>query len=128
MKLGAKNYTTYSRALSWEDTRAPEAGVRVEFAPPPICFNVAVQQPGSSNPSSLFRRRSEGVMRICRASLIFNSLVHLAWSRMVVSSHLMACWVFQECSATADASVSAFLCASLCSFSLVSSLRMVSPM
>ena len=100
----------------------------MESAPPPICFIVAVQQPGSSNPSSLLKRWSEGVMRICRASLIFSSLVLLAWSMMVVSPHLMTCWVFQECSATADVSVSAFLCASLCSFSLVSSLRVVSPM
>ena len=58
-----------------EDRHVLEVGPEVEFSPLPICLIVIVQQPSSSSPSSWLRRWFEGVMRICRASLIFSSLI-----------------------------------------------------
>ena len=96
----------------YEDTLVPEVGSGVKSGLPPICIILTIQQSGSSSPSFRLRCWCKGVMRICRASIIFSSLVLLAWS-MMVSPHWMACWVFQECSATADVFVSALLWVSL---------------
>ena len=59
-RVKCENYTTCSHAPSWEDTHVLEVGVWVESAPPLICFIVAVQQPSSSNSSSLFEAPDRG--------------------------------------------------------------------
>ena len=68
---------------------------------------------------------------IWNASLIFLSLVCLAWSRMVTSDHLISCGssllLSSTCSATADFSGWSNRIASLCSLQRTWSARMVSP-
>ena len=58
-----------------EDRHVLEVGPEVEFGPPPICLIVVVQQHSSSSPLSRLRRWFAGVMRICRASFVFSSLI-----------------------------------------------------
>ena len=71
----------------------PRSGApEMESGPPhlPHCHRPEL---GSSSPLSLLRWWCEGV---CRASFIFSSLVLLAWSRIVVLPHWMACRVFSR--------------------------------
>ena len=94
---------------------------------PPCLLITAVQQPGTSSPPSRLKRSSEGVIWMCRASFT-NSSCPLLWSSTVVSSQWIEWWFSHTCSATVDFSIIPLSQASRCSFSLVSSLRLVSPM
>ena len=92
---------------------------------PPCLLITAVQQPGSSSPPSRLKRSSEGVIWMCRASFT-NSSCPLPWSsticgllpvdRMVILPRMLRySWRLHHPPLA-------------CSFSLVSSLRLVSPM
>ena len=94
---------------------------------PPCLLITAVQQPGTSSPPSRLKHSSTGLIRMCRASFT-NSSCPLPWSSMVVSSQWIRWWFSHACSATADFSIIPLSQASRCSFNLVSSLRLVSPM
>ena len=77
--------------------------------------------------ASQLKSSSEGVICMCRASFT-NSSCPLPWSSTVVSSQWIRWWFSHTCSTTADFSVIPLSQASWCSFSLVSSLRLVSLM
>ena len=94
---------------------------------PPCLLITAVQQPGTSSPPSRLKRSSTGVIWMCKASFTNNSCP-LPWSNTVVSSQWIGWWCSHACSATAEFSIIPLSQASRCSFSLVSSLRLVSPM
>ena len=51
-----------------------------------VCI-VATQHPGSSSPTSLFKRWSSDVVWMCSASFNISSFLLLAWSTMAVSFH-----------------------------------------
>ena len=83
-----------------------------------------VQQPGTASPPSRLKSSSTGVIWMCKASFTNNSCP-LPWSSTVVSSQWIGWRCSHACSATADFSIIPLLQASRCSFSLVSSLRLV---
>ena len=81
----------------------PAAHVRLVL--PSCLLKAATQHPGSSSPVSLLRHSPSGVVLKWMASLSNSSPGCLAMSTTVVSSHLMACWSFHACSATATSPV-----------------------
>ena len=87
-----------------------------------------VQQPRISSPFSLLKCSSAGVIWTYRASFSSSSPCPLALPSADVSSQLMGWWLSHACSATADFSIIPLSQASQCSFSLVFSLCLVSPM
>ena len=94
---------------------------------PPCFFITVVQQPGTSSPSFQLKGSSEGVIWMCRTSFA-NSSCPPPRSSTVLSSQLIGWWFSYACSATADFTTILLSQASRCSFSLVSSLYLVSPM
>ncbi len=87
------------------------------------------QHPGSSKPLSLLNLVLSGVICMCRASLIFNSRFLLALSTNSYLFPLLMRWCCcQTCSAMTETFSSPLLQASWCSFTLCSSLLVVSPM
>ena len=103
-----KNIAIYSHALLIHIIQGQRS---VRIAPPSLCLLItAVQEPGTSSPPSRLKHSSEGVIWMCRTSFT------IGW------------WFFHACSATADFSTIPLSQASRCSFCLVSSLRLVSPM
>ena len=105
-----------------------ERGQCFEVTPPLSAFNVAIQHPGTSKPSSRLKRPPAIVIWICNASFSSSSLNPLARSITFIPFQSMECWLFHTCSAIVDLTVSPLLQASQCSLTLVSSLRLVSPM
>ena len=98
------------------------------LAPPLNFLYVAIQQSGSSKPLSRLKRSLSGFVRMFSDSFMTSSMVRLARCRTFVASQRMGWSFVHACSAIADLSVRPFLHASRCSFSLVPSLRLVSPM
>ena len=91
------------------------------------CFlKAAIQHPGISSPVSLLRHSSAGVMWMWRTSIFGSSPGCLALSTTVATSQLIEWWSFQACCTIADFSSIPLWHAFQYSFSLVSSLLLVS--
>ena len=118
----ARNQTVSNKKRNWlSQTRAwPRSVV-------PCLLSVVSQQPGTSSPMSQLRSSSVDVW-IWRAFFSWSSLDLPARSITLVSCHLMGWWCSQACSATVDFSSIPLQQASWCSFILVSSFLVVSPM
>ena len=71
-----------------------------------VPFKAATQHPGSSSPPSLLRWGC--CSRMCIASFSNSSLLVLAWSITVASSHLIGWWFSHACSARANFSSAPF--------------------
>ena len=98
------------------------------LAPPFSFLYVAIQQSGSSYPLSRLKHVCSGVVRMLSASFMTSSMFLLARCRMFVPAQLIW-WSFAcACSAIADLSMRLMTHASLCSFNLFSSLRLLSHM
>ena len=118
------NIAIYSHALPRIHVIGGQRSVRIA---PPCLLITGLQQPGTSSPPYRLKRSSTGVIWMCKASFTNNSCP-LPWSSPVVSSQWIGWWCSHACSATAEFSIIPLSQAFRCSFSLVSSLRLVSPM
>ena len=121
-----KNVAIYSHALPRIHVIGGQRSMRI--APPslPPHHSGPAAMDFQSLPSQL-KRSSIGVIWMCKASFTNNSCP-LPCSSTVVSSQWIGWWYSHAGSATADFSIIPLSRASQCSFSLVSILRLVSPM